>query len=573
MAFAPRMVTLGLLACCSLAACGDDDDDGAFAGVQGSALDVYRTEAGDTVVASDATRWAAIGLRPAGAPETVYPGALGTDGKILIPDAPEGAYLLELTSPPASFAPEEVPFRSFIEDSARSFDASRLFSHRPDVQAMTQPTYLSVNAQLTRPWQDSPVDAPNGDSVSVTDGLFLYSRNAFVVGQTQFADATLQGLPESGAAALAWTFDAKAVIASYLGAGNEHLLDAAKGDDFTVLHQVAKPVLGASPVPTGDPWQAYAYSSVEAVLRPGPVTMADGGTAAIGGAFEAVPQKAFALDYRGSLFNALLADAPPGERSLINVAFRVSHEPSAPEPAFGAFVDLLDVSLQVTERYVEPVCNGDEPDLCADVTSCPRGCNDARVFTLPGDHVHEYAYGNPFAGGQELASINYYFQTSVTEAQGLPADESPKRPFGEVFLQVPAGELNGKPLAPAVGLPRNVTINGQPAPLDRVSAGVGLAPTIAFEPPSLGTPTYYSVRIVDATNVRISTGQAFPRNRTIAGFRLKGTSVVMPSGILQPGRYYWVQIISIAEDTPPNTLFRGGQHSARASTYTGIFTP
>ena len=33
----------------------------------------------------------------------------------------------------------------------------------------------------------------------------------------------------------------------------------------------------------------------------------DGGTSALGGDFQAVAQKSFALDYKGSAFNALLA--------------------------------------------------------------------------------------------------------------------------------------------------------------------------------------------------------------------------------------------------------------------------
>jgi hypothetical protein len=571
----------GFLACAGLPACNDDGGSAEppFVGVKGSARDVYRVEGGESVAPAEATRWSSIVARAVEAvPAASYPGAMSAEGEIAIPDVPEGPYWLELTSPPPATAPELTPFRTYYELSERSFDVSRLLSYRPDVQSITQPTYLSVNATLSRPWQFGAIDTPGSDEVVLDDALFLYSRNAYVATRTDlFFSAPAPGTPATeapadGAATLAWTFDAKDAFGRYVGPGNEHLVDGAKGDEMVLLHLVAKAArtAGASPAGGGtDPWRAYTYHSVEGELKAGAFSMTDGGTSEVRGSFAPVPQKTFSLDYKGSAFNDLLRDLPAVELNDSLVSLNVYHEPGAPEPAFGAFVDLLDFTIQHFREPVDPLCNAStEPEICADTTACPNGCNDAETLVLPGDHAYQYGYGNPLAGGQELASIVY---TVNGDSNGPPIEgETPERLRAEFSVQAPADELNGKPVAPVVSLPRNVKINGQPTPTDVLSGGVGTTPTVTFDPPSLGTPTYYTIRVIEANDRKNAQGDVISRSRRVATIRSKSNSITLPEGLLQGGKRYYLQVGAHVIDES-ESLQRFGARSASAVTFTGVF--
>jgi hypothetical protein len=576
------LFSFGLLAGCGLAACGDDGEAGMpFSGVKGNARDVHRTEAGETVVAPEATRWSSIAAIPlAGAqPGVAYPGTLSAGGDILIADVPEGPYLLELVGQPPVSAPDQPPGRSYFELSERTFGVDRLFSHRPDVQEMTRPAYLTLNAALSRPWQSDAIDEQGEPLLHLDDGLFLYSRNAFIAG---LANARVlipetppaRGMPANGDSALAWTIDARTAFSAYFGAGSAHLPDAAKGDDFTVLHDVAKPVRTPGPPPAGggvDPWQAYVYTSVEGALRADPFTIDQGGTATLEGAFEAVPPKAFAFDYRGSAFNELMRDAPAGgQGASVSVSLAIYHEPVAPEPADGAIANLLSLRVRDTETYADPVCNP-LSDLCEDVTACPAGCGDERVQVLPGDHAREYTYGNPFEGGLELASVVHLF--AVSTSAGLPEGETPEQLVGRFSITAPVAELNGQPVAPTLSLPRNITVNGQPAPLTGVSAGVGLTPTIAFEPPSVGAPAFYTIRVIEINDRKDAEGRIIQRNRRPAFFQLTSTSLALPAGVLQAGKHYALEVAANADNNAGGSFFRFGPRSTSATTFTGIFTP
>ncbi|HEU4533155.1 MAG TPA: hypothetical protein VFS00_03520, partial [Polyangiaceae bacterium] len=523
---------------------------------------------------------------PAAPGASPYPGTMSPEGDVVVPGVPEGPYLLELARP--STTPGGAPFREFYEFTERDIDLSHLYSHRADVQAMTQPTYVTINAPLTRPWQAGASDEQLGPAIALDDMLYAYSRNAFVVGIAQGGEGAYpepapgDGTPANGAAALAWRLDLDAMVESLYGPSGDakHLVDAGKGDDFMLLHMVAKPVRTPGPPPAGggdDPWAAYSYTSLEAALSAAPFTLTDGGAATIDGAFAAVPQKAFALDYKGSAFNALLADAPAAPLIGVDLSFVVYHEPGAPEPADGAFADLINVYVRSRPAYVDKLCNPDNEDdegeeICADTTACPAGCNDQKALALPGDHAREYAYGNPLEGGQEVASFVYQFRSRFGDSVTSSASTNQLR--GGFYVLGPAAEFNGAPLVPVVGLARNVTLNGQPAPAGALTAGVGLTPTVSFEPPSFGTPTSYRVRVNKIRIDRSNPDNEVASAGAVAAIELRGTTVTLPAGLLEAGSSYYVQVeANVREPSPSGSPFRRGPHTASSTTFTGVFTP
>lgn len=575
-----------LVSAAGLTACGDDDDNdndgggGNYVGLLGSARDVHATAQGETVVAFDEKRWSSVSAwsSASGAP-VAYPGTADAGGELRFPDVPTGPYLLELVGQLPS-NPALVPSRTFFELNNRTVDLGRFFSHRPDVQTMASPTSLTINAALTRPWQADVVDAAGGVPVTLGDVLNVYSRNAYVLGiaSTDVTPVSEGGVvtsaPRNGAAALAWTLDAQEVFSTYTGPSGAHLIDASKGDDFALLHEVSRPVRTPGVPPAGggtDPWQAYAYTSLESILQATPFTMTDGGSSTIEGTFVAAPPQTFAFDYKGSAFNDLLRDAPSADRTRASLTFSLYHEPAFPETAIGGFADLLTVNLNVTNEFVDPVCNSNSPELCEDLTTCPAGCNDAQVLVLPGDHAQAYTYGNPFPPAQEVAS---FFYSSSARARAGAAEDAFFSVRFSFSAQAPASEMNGQPLAPALSLPRNVTINGLPAPFTQLNTGVGATPVIAFEPPTLGTPTSYLVRVNEIVEV-VNEGFSFFRlNQRTASFYGTSTTVTLPEGVLRPGKLYYLEVSAIADEPALSpSLLRRGSHSLSATTVTGVITP
>src|SRR5262249_15339209 len=152
--------------------------------------------------------------------------------------------------------------------------------------------------------------------------------------------------------------------------------------------------------PDGNPWNGYMYMSTQEYFQPAAFTMTDGGTTPLSGAFQATPQKTFALDLKTSAFNALFGGMT-FDYAATDV--RVILEAGTPAPGVGAFATLLDANVTAGTAYSNPnpACQG----AGCDPMMCPSGC-DAGTMVLPGDHAHMYSYGNPFKFGQELASVD-----------------------------------------------------------------------------------------------------------------------------------------------------------------------
>lgn len=100
------------------------------------------------------------------------------------------------------------------------------------------------------------------------------------------------------------------------------------------------------------------------------------------------------------------------------------------------------------------------------------------------------------------------------------------------------------PAAPIVGPVRNITVGGKPAfsaPLD-----VGVTPQITWEPPALGTPVEYEVKI-------LAPGGADPTYDFLwypsAVFHVPGdqTSLALPPEVLEPGLPYALAIRAISQ--------------------------
>jgi hypothetical protein len=536
--------------------------------VTGTAIDTYAT-INETVTAPvKPTKWTSIeALVEQDAKLVSYPGTIAADGTITIPNVPDGPYWLVLTSPPPSNVPGFGGFKAFYALTSRTLDLGSLFSFRMDVESITQPTLVELNAALTEPWQAYEEDNQGNVLQELSDSLQIISCAADVNATAMaFNDGTPNSGPVNGATDInGWQLNANETFIG-VGSPGAHLIRTDNKDDVMILHDVAVKVTAPMVPPAPDPWADYRYSSVKEAYSPTSAVMMDGATTMLNGSFVAVPQKTFSLDYKGSQFKMALADAPSLNLFSSFVSLSVAMEPGTPSPAYGGFATLLQVNANAIKTWTDPTCN---PDMC-DPMACGAGCSDAQTLIFPGDYTYTYSYGNPYTFGQEIASVSVGIRSDVTQL--LPGDSTTERLQGSLYVQAPAAQVAGAPLAPIVGFARNVKVNGNAAPVEQVTAGVGTTPTISFEAPSLGTPEYYTARIIQLDDITDGSG-GFRRNLTIASFSLTGTSIKIPDGLLQAGKHYYVQVIALANGVDIAAPFRAKAKYASATTYTGVITP
>ncbi|WP_170319327.1 hypothetical protein [Polyangium spumosum] len=539
---------------------GSGGAGGAMDGVTGTVKDVHQPSTGEVAVRS--RLWSKIeALVDMGGTVQSYPGTIDADGHFSIPGVPEGPYLLALEGAPSPLLPNAPPLRSFIATDARTVDLDQEFSGRPELTPMTQPTYLTIDAALTIPLQVATVD-DMGNVSGNDDQLQFYSRNGMVSGYYGPSwGAPDDNPPANGATQLsAWKINAHEAFVRFFG--DPTLVDGSKGDDFTVLHDVAEQV--GAPSDDADPWSHYVYASTKEFLQAAPFTMTDGGTSVVAGTFTPAPQKAFNLDFKGSAFNALLANVP---FDLHFTGISVDHDAGAPAPAIGAFATLLGISVTngITFTNPDPACHGNGCDPAA----CPSGC-DAGTLVPAGDHARSYSYGNPFTHGQEFASVSVQVYKNVRTLLPEMTTESLR---GGFLLSAPASEVTGKPVVPTLGLPENIKVAGKDTPYDQVTTGVGTTPMITWDAPSLGSPTRYRVTVVDLTDLADANG-VMSRRRNVANIAVKNPNVAIPEGVLKPGSYYYVQVAAVARDNDDFAApFMSPQRNTVSTMFTGVITP
>lgn len=526
---------------------GDDN------GITGTVIDVYNASSGE-VTRPAGDEWASIAalVEENGAYKR-FPGTISDDGKLSIPDVPEGPYLLELVSKPSALYPSLPAHKGYHAMTARALDLGSTYSGRPQVTEMTKPTFLEIDATLGTPWQ-TYTDDGMGNVQPLDDDLQFVSKNAGVLGSwgTQASTAEDSPPPNGATALTGWKIDAQQAFQIL---GKLSLIDAGEGDDFTILHDVQETV---GTYDDKDPWAGHTALSTKEAFVPAAFTMKDGGTAKLSGSFVPAKQKSFAFDFQGSAFNALTKDIPI---TNIYTDISVSMEAGTPNPQYGAFATLLDAYTFGITTFTDPDCGGDQ----CDPTICLQGC-DLGTYVLPGDYKHTYTYGNPFSYGQELANLYIQFRVNVNE---LSQDMTTESLRGGFIVSAPVSEMNGKQQKPTLGLPQDIRVAGKQTPYDQVTTGVGATPEITWSAPALGKPTHYRVTVIDLTDT-----EAFQR-RNIARFTVTDPKVRIADGILQTGHRYYFEVSAEVHDTrdPAAPFKKVPLRTATAYMFTGVVTP
>jgi hypothetical protein len=308
------------------------------------------------------------------------------------------------------------------------------------------------------------------------------------------------------------------------------LIDAAKGDITTMFQLVNK-----TP-PTG-----FSGTYV-ALVKSGPATgftMVNGSPATMTVALANVPQTStLSVHVKRSQFDALRTQVGPG--ALASEVFEQS---------------LFIVALP---HVREDALLAEEPRLVV-------------AFPAPDklDYDQSFVYGNPFTTGgvawDELAEIRYNFRVPVLAAGATTPLNVPVGFLARI--PVPALAADGT-IAPTLTPVRNVKIAGRS--LAEPQVGVGLTPTITWDPPLTGTPTSYEVSVRQVTADRTATTL-----RSIATFITTSTSLRLPDSVLSVGASYILMIDAEAarEYDPAKPFGTDGLPSFSATAATAQFTP
>ena len=138
------------------------------------------------------------------------------------------------------------------------------------------------------------------------------------------------------------------------------------------------------------------------------------------------------------------------------------------------------------------------------------------------------AYGNPYPAGWSLFVIyeydaaTYYTAPGATNSHALVTN---------AYGYTPTLPSSTSPIAPLVGVAQTPSVNGNSFFANQ--SGVGLTPTLAWSAPSVGTATFYRVRVYQLINNNGNT-----RMPIIATLNTQGTSLQMPPGLLAAGQAY-----------------------------------
>ena len=122
-------------------------------------------------------------------------------------------------------------------------------------------------------------------------------------------------------------------------------------------------------------------------------------------------------------------------------------------------------------------------------------------------------------------------------------------------------------LTPPISFVRNLRVDGADAFADQTLAST--TPTVSWTPPSLGTPTQYSIR---AYEVFVSPAFARAQTRLVAAIYTPDTSLQFLPGTLQSGHQYALVISAVDAPAATNAPFRRVLDLAEASTPTGLLT-
>jgi hypothetical protein len=186
------------------------------------------------------------------------------------------------------------------------------------------------------------------------------------------------------------------------------------------------------------------------------------------------------------------------------------------------------------------------------------------IFSVPGTDLDlgDVSYGNPFDSSWPI----FFHYSSFVDVPYSPPGPPPGRiPAGVEGFTTTLPTANS-PLQPIVSPPVNARINGVDFFQDQT--GVGLTPTLQWNPPAVGSAAAYQLQFCLFL--------FFPGAITCSGTWITNTTTLtVPPGQLQAGNYYFVRLGVISQpgldiSTAP---FKIAYPRGTAEALSGIISP
>lgn len=330
------------------------------------------------------------------------------------------------------------------------------------------------------------MDAGNLSEWATTDELIFHVPNQGWSLPVPPGTPGVSNAPIPGALALAsYTY-----AFQELGMG---LLDATKGDQ-AYLNQLTTRSVG------GEPYRALGRTWNMPAL-----TMVDGAATAAAGAFLTLPQTStLRLNWRRSSLAAMTPQVNPAA-TVTGTEFGLWASPTG-----------LGVGIPFNAFQLFTYDSG-----------APSAATDLDLGDL--------AYGNPYPTTWSLVAETYFLWTVNYLAPGAATPIALSRSAYTATATLPTAVA---PLGPLVSPVTNPRINGKDLFQNQVA--VGTSPTLAWDLPTLGSPTGYIVRVMELKN-----DAGASRLQTRATLRTATRSLTVPPGIMLPGSTYVITVSAV----------------------------
>ncbi len=350
-------------------------------------------------------------------------------------------------------------------------------------------------------WPETPVtgsfDLSFSSEIGINDHLFLYTPNV--------RSSTTLNQDEGGT----WGF----LLGPPLGTLTpiHPLIESSKGDESYVVR-----ILTSS--------ELWSDQKITEVLGPLSIQEVEGSSYTVTGTLSpAAPNLTMHPLIRKQEFKDIIEASVPGAEMTGAISVRdVSYDGSA-GPGEGAVLQQIGID-RLTDNGTSPLDLG------------------------------EIALSSPFLGHTVSTNISVHGSSPIT----FPIDPGTMSPFVPTVSMVSTSTslpLQDVPIAPQIGTVRTPVIDGKT--LLQEEHDIALTPVISWTAPSVGTPTFYEVSIV---NIRTETvgppcdppGCLLPPESTepisfwlLPSFFTRETQLQVPPDTLQPGLTYSITITAV----------------------------
>lgn len=177
----------------------------------------------------------------------------------------------------------------------------------------------------------------------------------------------------------------------------------------------------------------------------------------------------------------------------------------------------------------------------------------------PGEHQLEFEFGDPFPAKW----TRRVFMRAQFDVELAPGTDLLVTAYCGYRGRV--DEAGNEIIGPTLSPPQSLLVDDLPAELGLPSSGV--TPVVSWSPPDVGTASYYLLDVIDfPIDGEVSEGR-------LAWIGTSGTSVQIPSGVIDRDRAYVLRLTAYDHGPPPEAPGEWPDEYTYAATLSGLIVP